>query len=112
MGKIAESWKYHNNRSKVVLVFIILYCIGSIFVLGLAYGLLPLIPDAHLNPDILVAYSIISFGVALFISAYHLNTLLKRRKRRCDRIPDIERLCGGRRIYPDNINYTQHTSKE
>jgi hypothetical protein len=42
-------------------------------------------PGAYLNPRSLLIFSIISFFLAVLVSAYHLSTLIRRRKRRSDR---------------------------
>jgi hypothetical protein len=79
--------------SQVIFILIILYCVSSVNVLLLALGILPYIPGAYLNPYVLIAFSIISFALTLLISAFHLSTMIRRKKRRCDRIPDDAKVC-------------------
>jgi ABC-type bacteriocin/lantibiotic exporter with double-glycine peptidase domain len=76
------------NRSQLVSVLwicIIVYAIASINVLILALSIYRNLPGAYLNPRTLLVFSIISFALAVIISAYHLSTLIRRRKRRSDR---------------------------
>lgn len=82
-----------SHMSQVIFILIILYCVSSVNVLLLALGLMPYIPGAYLNPHVLIAFSIISFALTLFISAFHLSTMIRRKKRRCDRIPDDAKTC-------------------
>jgi hypothetical protein len=42
-------------------------------------------PGAYLNPQSLLLFSVISFLLTVAVSAYHLSTLIRRRKRRSDR---------------------------
>jgi membrane protein implicated in regulation of membrane protease activity len=57
----------------------------------LALGILPYFPSSYLNPSVLTAFAIISFVLTLLISAYHLSTMLRRRKRKTDRLQDEQK---------------------
>lgn len=90
MATIIETWKTRSHLAKIVLLLVILYCVSSINVLLLALGITNWIPGLHLNPDVLIAFAIISFVFSIFVSAYHLSTFLRRRKRMGDRIVDAQ----------------------
>jgi hypothetical protein len=87
MKSIKET--FVRNRSQIVYILwicIIVYAIASINVLINALGIINARPDAYVfKPQTLLLFSIISFGLAVVVSAYHLSTLLRRRKRRSDR---------------------------
>jgi amino acid transporter len=72
-----------NRVSQVIFGVIILYALVSIACLWAAAGGVGL-SDADRN-YVLIAFSMLSFVVAVFICAYHLSTLFKRRKRKTDR---------------------------
>jgi hypothetical protein len=69
----------------ILWICIIVYAIASINVLVLAVSTYKNAPGAYLNPQSLFLFAIISFVLAVAVSAYHLSTLLRRRKRRSDR---------------------------
>lgn len=80
-----EFWANKRRISQVIFILIIIYAVSSINVLLLALGVLSYLPQAHLNPYVLVAFSLVSFLLSVFISAYHLSTMIQRRKRKSDR---------------------------
>ena len=88
MNTFVETWKSRSRISKIIFLLIILYCISSINVLLLAFGLTRWLPNFHLNARVLIAFSVTSFALTLFMSAYHLSTFLRRRKRASDRVAD------------------------
>lgn len=79
-----EFWVNKNHVSQGIFIVSALYCVSAVVVLLLVLGIWPLVPKAHLNPYLLIGFTIVSFGLTLFISAYHLSTMLKRRKRKTD----------------------------
>lgn len=70
---------------QLVFTLIILYCATSINVLLLALGILPNLPGAYSQSFALMAFAVISFVTTLFVSAYHLSSMLRKRKRKSDR---------------------------
>jgi ABC-type multidrug transport system permease subunit len=90
MAQFVETWRSRSHLSKLIFLLIILYCISSINVLLLAFGLTKWIPDFHLNARVLIAFSVTSFALTLFVSAYHLSTFLRRRKRASDHVIDAD----------------------
>ncbi|MDR2053254.1 MAG: hypothetical protein LBP80_07555 [Treponema sp.] len=89
MGKFLDFWKQKTRVSQVLFILAMMYCVSSINVLLLALGIVRWIPQTYLNTEVLIIFSLISFAFALVLSAYHFNTFINRRKRRCDRIDDI-----------------------
>lgn len=81
---LKEFFIRQNHISQMIFILILLYAVSSINVLLLALGILPHIPGMYLNPYIMVAFSLISFALTAFISAYHLSTMIRRRKRKTD----------------------------
>jgi hypothetical protein len=84
MAKFLAFWKQKTYVSQVLLILAMMYCVSSINVLLLALGVVRWIPQAYLNPQVLIWFSIISFGFALLLCAYHFSTFIIRRKRKCD----------------------------
>jgi hypothetical protein len=91
MKNFIEFWKQKTHVSQLLFILAMMYCISSINVLLLALGMVNWIPEAYLNPQVLVIFSIISFAFAFLLSAYHFSTFLNRRKRKADRI-DLPRV--------------------
>ena len=88
----AEPVHWFKGRTAFVqalFVLIILYVAGTVALLCLIPGLTLYLPRARL-PYLFIGYSIISFIMAAFISAYHLSTMIRRRKRTADRIADAQ----------------------
>jgi membrane protein implicated in regulation of membrane protease activity len=88
-----EFWSHKSRVSQVIFIVIIMYCVSSINVLLLALGIMPYIPGVYLNPYVLIAFAIISFLITLLISIYHLSTMIRRRKRKCDQLADADKVC-------------------
>jgi putative effector of murein hydrolase LrgA (UPF0299 family) len=78
-----------NNKSlitQISLITVLVYAAASAYLLIVSVNWYEQYPDAfRLNPRSLVGFSIISFLLVALVSAYHLNSLLRRRKRRSDR---------------------------
>lgn len=79
--------------SQVIFIVIIMYCVSSMNVLILALGIMPYIPGVYLNPYVLIVFAIISFVITLLVSIYHLSTMIRKRKRKCDRPADEDKMC-------------------
>jgi hypothetical protein len=84
MGNFAEVWKTRTILARLLFILVILYCVSSSVVLLGAVGLVEMIPNLHLNPGALVIFTVISYVFAILVSAYHLSTFLRRRKRSVD----------------------------
>jgi hypothetical protein len=84
-------WKQKTHVSQLLLILAMLYCVSSINVLLLALGVVNWIPEAYLNPRVLIGFCLISFGFAFLLSAYHFSTFIRRRKRKADHV-DIPRI--------------------
>jgi uncharacterized membrane protein YbhN (UPF0104 family) len=85
MKNFLAFWRQKTHVSQLLFVLAMLYCVSSFNVLLLALGVLSYIPQAYLNPRVLVIFSLISFAFAFLLSAYHFSTFLNRRKRKEDR---------------------------
>ncbi|MDR0584194.1 MAG: hypothetical protein LBG57_07610 [Treponema sp.] len=79
-----EWFKERSHISQTIFIVIIAYAVSSVVVLCLALGIFPYLEHAYFNPQVCIAYAIISFALTAFISAYHLSTMIRRKKRRCD----------------------------
>jgi heme/copper-type cytochrome/quinol oxidase subunit 2 len=82
-----EFWLNKSHVSQAIFILIIVYGVSAIHVLLLALGALPYLPQVHRNPYILVIFALVSFALTVFISAYHLSTMIQRRKRSGDMEP-------------------------
>jgi hypothetical protein len=91
MKNFIEFWKQKTHVSQLLFILAMMYCISSINVLFLALGMVNWIPEAYLNPRVLIVFSLISFAFAFLLSAYHFSTFINRRKRKADRI-DLPRV--------------------
>jgi membrane protein implicated in regulation of membrane protease activity len=85
MKEFIVFWKQKTYVSQVLFIIAMLYCVSSVIILLLALGVVRWLPQAYLNPDVLIGFSLISFAFALILSAYHFSTFLNRRKRKEDR---------------------------
>jgi hypothetical protein len=84
MNKRRWLWE-HSPVSRIIFILILLYAICSINVLFLAIGIVYNLPkDFLLKIKVLNAFAIISFVLAAITSAYHLTTMIFRRKRIAD----------------------------
>jgi membrane protein implicated in regulation of membrane protease activity len=91
MKNFIEFWKQKTHVSQLLFILAMMYCVSSINVLLLALGVVRWIPTAYLNPQVLIVFSLVSFGFSLVLSAYHFSTFINRRKRRDDRL-DLPRV--------------------
>ena len=78
-------WVNKSHVSQIIFILIILYCVSSINVLLLGFGILPYIPGVYLNPYMFIWFALASCVLTLIMSVYHLSTMLRRRKRKSDR---------------------------
>jgi predicted membrane protein len=84
MSKKTWLWQ-HSPVARIIFILILLYAICSINVLFLAIGIISYLPKSFLlDPHVLIAFAIISFALTVLTSAYHLSTMILRRKRRSD----------------------------
>ncbi|MDR2135153.1 MAG: hypothetical protein LBO76_00900 [Treponema sp.] len=77
-----------SNRSVMVQVLwicIIVYAIASLNIIIHALLIYDKAPGAYLDPQSSLNFALISFLLVVLISAYHISTLVRRRKRRSDR---------------------------
>ena len=81
-----EIWARSNIFSRLIFILLVLYAIGSAGFLLLIFGFAHFLPAAKNNPQLLIGFAISSFLLAVLISSYHLSTLIRRRKRRTDRL--------------------------
>ena len=70
---------------QICLIVLIVYAVASVSLLVFAIQWLKTNPHSFLDPRAAIGYAIISFVLVAVIAAYHLSTLLRRRKRRSDR---------------------------
>jgi hypothetical protein len=66
----------------VVYMVCILYAVSSINVLILAMGVLPYIKGFYMVTRTLIYFAVISFGLTIFLSVFHINTILRTEKRK------------------------------
>ena len=79
-----ENWGYARPVPKVLFVLIILYAVFSVYVLAWAFDLAPNMTE---DEDLMwIGYAIVSFALATLIAAYHLVTMIFRRKRETDHL--------------------------
>ena len=79
-----ENWGYVDRVSKILFVLIILYVIVSVYILAWGLGSAPGLAE---DDDLMwIGYAIVSFVLATIIAAYHLTTMMFRRKRETDRL--------------------------
>ena len=72
------------KRAAWIVVFIvsIMYSVSSMNVLILTTSALPYIEGLRLVTRALILFAVISFGLAIFLSVYHLYTMLRTEKRK------------------------------
>jgi membrane protein implicated in regulation of membrane protease activity len=87
MNNTNDSWMAKSGVSRIIFILIILYSVTSINVMVMALGIVPFVQGMENNPLLLTWFAILSFVVTLIVSAYHLSTMLRSRKRSCDQ-PD------------------------
>lgn len=80
---------WFKNRSLVtqmLFIALIVYAISTALVLTLATGVVSRIPRAYLDPHVCIVYAVISFVLTALTGAYHLSTMLRRKKRKTDHL--------------------------
>ena len=87
-----EVWKRVNPISRAIFVLLILYVLIGVLYLLIMMGVVNIIPEFSNRPFVAeymsASFAIISFVFIVFISAFHLSTLIRRRKRHADKIAD------------------------
>jgi uncharacterized membrane protein len=78
-------FKNRNMFAHILWIVLIVYAVASAYLLIISVNWYRHYPGAYLNPLTLVAFSVISFLLVVFVSSYHLSSLIRRRKRRSDR---------------------------
>jgi uncharacterized membrane protein len=88
-------WKNQSLIVQIIWICILLYAVASIYVLVVALNtyrelgtyLNPYrnVAGAYLNAPALIGFAVVSFLLVALIAAYHISTLVRRRKRRSDR---------------------------
>jgi membrane protein implicated in regulation of membrane protease activity len=77
-----------SNRSVIVQILwicIVAYSIASLTVIIHALVIYDRAQGAYLNPRSSLVFAVVSFTLVVLVSAYHISTLVRRRKRRSDR---------------------------
>jgi membrane protein implicated in regulation of membrane protease activity len=77
-----------SNRSVMVQILwicIVAYAVASLNIIVHAFFIYDKARGAYLDPQSSLLFAIISFLLVVLISAYHISTLVRRRKRRTDR---------------------------
>ncbi|MDR0443148.1 MAG: hypothetical protein LBH44_07070 [Treponema sp.] len=82
-----EIWMRSNVVTRILLVLLIIYSLISVFVLIWALDIIQL--DRSIEGDsVWIGFGILSFALSAIISAFHLSTMMHRRKRHSDRLED------------------------
>jgi hypothetical protein len=83
MGKL---FKNKNIILSVSWLAILLYAVASTYLLIASLQWVQKTPAAYLKPETLIAYAITSFLLVALVSVVHLASLIRRRRRRSDRL--------------------------
>jgi membrane protein implicated in regulation of membrane protease activity len=70
---------------QILWICIIAYAVASLNVIIMALLTYNDAPGAYLNPQSSLTFAIVSFLLVVVVSAYHISTLVRRRKRRTDK---------------------------
>jgi tellurite resistance protein TehA-like permease len=65
----------------VIFMVCLLYAVSSINLLIVAMSALPYIKDLYLVTRTLIYFAVISFGITIFLSVYHIYTMFRTEKR-------------------------------
>ena len=87
---IVDVWQRSMLFTKVLFVLVVFYTALSVYILLWGLG----ITDNILSPNenyTWIIYSIVSFGLATLLAAYHLATLIFRQKRAADLLAQQQR---------------------
>ena len=76
--------------AKFIFILIVLYAAVSVYILLWALGAVNNVFTSDTDAT-WIGFAIISFAMATLISAYHLSTMIFRRKRRADKLADMNR---------------------
>jgi hypothetical protein len=79
-------WVNKSYVAQVIYIVIIVYCACSINVLLFALGAVRIFPNANLVTEALTFFTLISFLLALCTSVFHIRSIVKRDKRRSDKL--------------------------
>ena len=83
-----EIWTRVNPISKTIFVLLIVYVVVCVIVLLSLLNIVRLFPDTDDQVYLYLGFAIVSFSLTVFICAYHLTTLIRRRKRATDKLVD------------------------
>jgi len=83
-----EIWTRVNPISKTIFILLIAYAVFCVIVVLAVLNVVHLIPDAYNQVYLYLCFAVVSFLLTVFISAYHLTTLIRRRKRASDKLVD------------------------
>jgi uncharacterized membrane protein len=90
--KFKDIWGRVNPVARMIFVLLILYVILGISYLCISMGIINFTPNLSDHPltteYVSAGFAIVSFVFIVFISAFHLSTLIRRRKRHADKIAD------------------------
>jgi ABC-type nickel/cobalt efflux system permease component RcnA len=70
----------------MLFIALVVYAVSTALVLTLVSGMVSRIPRAYLNPQVCIIYAVISFVLTALTGAYHLSTMLRRKKRKTDHL--------------------------
>jgi membrane protein implicated in regulation of membrane protease activity len=78
-----KMWKRSRPITKFIFIFICVYAVASVYMLLWAYGIANTVLITEYDVT-WIGYSLVSFGTATIIAAYHLSTWILRQKRASD----------------------------
>jgi hypothetical protein len=81
---MARWFNESNKTSQVLFVLSVLYMVCAVVILIITLSAIAVIPGLHNNHYVLIGFSLASFTFSVFISAFHLSTIIRRRKRKTD----------------------------
>ncbi|GMO52131.1 MAG: hypothetical protein Pg6C_17500 [Treponemataceae bacterium] len=84
--RFSEFFRNRSYVAQIIFIVVILYTVSSINVLVLAMSLVPHLERSYLHPASLIGFAVISFVLTVMISAYHVYTMIYRKKRKTDSI--------------------------
>ena len=83
-----EIWTRVNPISKIIFILLIVYVAVCVIVLLSLLNIVRLFPDTDDQVYLYLGFAMVSFLLTVLISAYHLTTLIRRRKRASDKLVD------------------------
>ena len=78
MSSLKSMWFKKGIVWEVIFILTILYAISTINVLVIAKSIVPLLIHAELSPQVLKYFAEIAFGLAIFLSIYHLTVMIHK----------------------------------